>query len=181
VSSLNGHFKELGIDHNTNYPLRGNKGDVWDGGVRIPFILRFPDQVSPGTTSDVPFCATDLMASFADLLNLKIPSNAGEDSYNVMPALLGTGKVSDHPFVLQGRAGTLALRWGQWKYIPDPGNGDSDAESKLIPPDALPGQLYRITTDIGEQENLYNKHPEKVIMMDEMLTRIVEGTGRDVY
>jgi arylsulfatase A len=181
VSSLNGYFRDLGIDHNTNDPLRGNKGDVWDGGVRIPFVLRYPDLVKPGTTSDVPFCATDLMASFADLLNLEIPSSAGEDSYNVLPALLGTGQISAHPFVLQGRAGTLGLCWGQWKYIPDPGNGDHDAESKLIPPDALPGQFYRITTDTGEQHNLYLRFPEKVKMMDETLNRIVEGTGRDVY
>ncbi len=65
VSSENGYMKRLGIEHDANYPLRGNKGDVWEGGVRVPFILRYPGKVEASTYSDQPFCMTDLMASFA--------------------------------------------------------------------------------------------------------------------
>jgi hypothetical protein len=80
---------------------------------------------------------------------------------------------------LQGRGGILGLRWGEWIYIPDPGSGDSDAVQP--PPDAPPVQLYRITQDIAEEQNLYNKYPDKVHMMDGMLKKIVESSGREVW
>ena len=178
ISSEHGLFQQLGIDHDTNYPLRGDKGDVLEGGVRVPFIIQYPGKVEAGKTSDAPFCMTDLMASFGAMLDINIPANAAEDSYNVFPALLNEGSVSDHPFVLQGRAGILGLRWGEWKYIPAPGNGDNNSNP---PPDAPQVQLYRITEDINEQNNLFDQYPNKVHIMDEMLNRIKETSGRSVW
>lgn len=181
VSSDNGYMKRLGIDHNTNYPLRGNKGDVWEGGVRVPFILRYPGKVEASSTSDQPFCMTDLLASFASLLDIDLPQNAAEDSFDVLSVLMGKDQSEDHPFVLQGRDGTLALRWGDWKYIPIAGNGDWDGIGESIPDDAPSIQLYRINTDLSEQDNVYLKYPEKVKEMDEMLNNFREKTGQELW
>jgi arylsulfatase A len=181
VSSQNGHMIKLGINYNTNYPLRGDKGDVWEGGVRIPFIIRYPEKVKAGITSDHAFCMTDLLASFSTMLEVEMPDSAGVDSYDVLPALLGEGQVPEHPFVLQGRAGTLALRWGEWKYIPDCGNGDWDGLGETIPDDAPSVQLYRITDDISEQHNLYQDFPEKVQEMDELLSKFRKQAGMDIW
>lgn len=177
IPPTNGYFKDLGLKHETNTPLRGYKGNVWDGGVRVPFIIHYPDRVEAGKMSNTPFSLTDLMASMASLLGRKLPGNSAEDSFDVLPALFDEGPISDHGFVIQGRAGVLGLRWGEWIYISDPGGGDYNDNTSS----EAPVQLYRITDDISEQHNLYNKNPDKVYLLSEMLKRITETSGNEVW
>ena len=75
------------------------KADAWEGGHRMPFIVRWPDQVKAGTESDQLVCFTDLLATFADVLGVTLPEGAGPDSFSFLPAMTGdqaTGRVRDH-------------------------------------------------------------------------------------
>src|SRR6185436_18770234 len=76
--------------HNPSYVFRGNKADIYEGGHRIPFLVRWPGHVKPGVTSDQTICLTDFMATCAEILGVKLPDNAGEDSVSLQPAMLGT-------------------------------------------------------------------------------------------
>ena len=78
-------------DHNHNgaRPWRGVKRDQWEGGHRVPFIARWPGKIKAGSTSKQTICLTDLMATAAAITQAKLPNNSAEDSYNILPALLG--------------------------------------------------------------------------------------------
>ena len=180
------HYPDAGILHNTTYPLHGNKGDAWEGGTRIPFIVKYPASGSVGKTCDEPVCFTDFLASFASMFGKVLPDNAGEDSFNVMNTLLYGTKLPDRPFVLQGRGGYHALRWGDWKFIDDWRGGDNDPETRAkknnVPgPKTIPGELFDMKNDFTETKNLYTTHPEKVKEMTDVLNRIRETTNRQVW
>jgi len=96
ISPRNGHFEKHDIDYDPNGPLRGDKADALGGGLRIPFLVRWPGVVKPGTVSSEVICQTDLMVAFADLLDRPLPAGAAEDSRNVLAALKG-GPAPDEP------------------------------------------------------------------------------------
>ena len=99
-TSDNGCSKAAGIPqlqnqgHDPSAGLRGSKADIWDGGHRIPFLARWPGKVPAAARSSQLICLTDLMATCADLLGVKLPDTAGEDSVSMLPALLGTAKTT---------------------------------------------------------------------------------------
>ena len=102
--------------HYPNGDLRGMKADVFDGGHRVPFIVRWPDRVKTGSRSDQTICLTDLMATCADILGTKLPDNAGEDSVSILPALLGKDQAPLHDAVVHHSIrGSFAIRQGHWK------------------------------------------------------------------
>jgi arylsulfatase A-like enzyme len=156
--------------HDGARPWRGMKRDQWEGGHRVPFLVRWPGRVQPGSTSVQLASLTDLMATFAAIVGTALPSDAAEDSFNLLPALLGQADAPLRPYLLQqafGGARHLSIRRGPWKYLDHPGSGGNRYESNpgLKPfiltdtaPDA-PGQLYNLETDPGEKRNLYHEHP----------------------
>jgi arylsulfatase A-like enzyme len=155
---------------------RGYKADIWDGGHRIPFIARWPGRIKPGTKSDQLICLTDLMATCADILGVKLPDNAGEDSVSILPALLGKAdKPLRESVVHHSINGSFAIRQGQWKLELCPSSGGwSDpkpktAEAKQLPP----VQLYDMTKDVGERTNEYKAHPEVVARLTELLKKYI--------
>jgi arylsulfatase A-like enzyme len=159
-------------NHDAARPWRGMKRDDWEGGHRTPFIVRWPGKIDPGTTCDQPLSLVDVMATCAALVGFELPADAAEDSYNMLPALLGTqGEQPVRKFLLQqALEEALSIRDGQWKYLNHKGSGGNDYTAKdyLKPyiledtdPDA-PGQLYNLATDPGETTNLYSKYPEIV-------------------
>src|SRR5205814_10169750 len=77
----------LKLGHNPNYVFRGAKADVFEGGHRIPLVVRWPGKVKPGTKSDALACLTDVMATCADAVGAKLPDDSGEDSVSLLPAL----------------------------------------------------------------------------------------------
>ena len=111
-SSDNGYETAIGIKpleamgHFPSGPLRGYKRDVWEGGHREPFIVRYPGVVKPGTVSDALVHQADLIATLADLLGTKLPANAGEDSVTLLPVLRGSAS-SVRPSRMQIRAASL--------------------------------------------------------------------------
>ena len=140
-------------------PLRGGKYSIFEGGTRVPFIVRWPGRVLPGV-SDALLCQVDFSASLAALTKQSFDSRTAPDSQNILPALLGDSRIGRATLI--EHSGGLAVRQAEWKLIPRrPGakrvlNTDTDTGNN---PDF---QLYNLTTDLGETNNLAQAHPEKI-------------------
>ena len=163
--------KETG--HNPSGKLRGMKADVWDGGHRIPFVARWPGHTKPGTTSGELICLADLIATCAAILGENLPDNAAEDSYNILPALLGESR--DTPIreavVHHSGSGFFAIRQGKWKLVTRLGSGGWTKPRSAKPkPGGPKGQLYDMEDDLAEQHNLWLERPDIV----ERLTTLLE-------
>lgn len=158
-----------GKGHFPSAQFRGYKSDLWDGGHRIPFIVRWPGVVKPGSSCNQTVCEMDLMATCADLLGVKLPDNAGEDSVSFLPLLKGSRHRVRNALVHHSIKGNFAIRQGQWKLELCPGSG---GWSKGRVADA-PGQLYDLTQDVGERTNQYVQHPELVKRLIEELQKTV--------
>ena len=159
--------------HDGARPWRGMKRDSWEGGHRVPFLVRWPGKVKPGTTSSQLTSLTDVMATVAAIIGAKLPDNAAEDSFDLLPALLGECKAPIRPYLLTqafGGARTLSIRRGPWKYLDHAGSGGNRYETSpdlkpfLLPENApgAPAQLYHLGLDPGETKNLHGEHPDIV-------------------
>ena len=173
--------------HDGARPWRGMKRDQWEGGHRVPFIVRWPGQVASGKTSAQTICLTDVMATCASITGATLPRNAAEDSFNLLPVLLGKdeGKPVREFTLHQTWTFDLAIRRGDWKFLDHKGSGgnkyaaDSELAKFILPeaePDA-PGQLYNLTDDPGETRNLYKEHPEIVDPLKTLLEQ-AKKSGR---
>ena len=160
--------------HAANGNTRGQKADIWDGGHRVPFLARWPGRIKPGTSNDETICLSDLMATAAAIVGEKLPPNAGEDSYNILPALLG--ETLERPIreatVHHSVSGMFALRQGSWKLIVGRGSGGFTAPRKIKPKPGEPaGQLYNLAADPREEKNLYQEKPEVVTRLRKLLNK----------
>jgi len=160
--------------HYPSGPLRGYKSDAWEGGHRMPFIVRWPGVVEPGSVCDRLVHQADLMATFADIVGQSLPENAGEDSFSLVPLLRGEDREVRETAVSQSMRGLLAVRRGPWKLIFGKGSGGwSPGE------DAHPAQLYNLSDDLPEKQNLYAEQPEIVAQLNELMRRLVhDGRSR---
>ncbi len=152
-------------DHRSNHHLRGMKADIWEGGHRVPFIARWPGRIKPDTKSDQVISLTDMLATFAAIIGAELPEDAGEDSYNILPALLGASL--DGPIreatVHHSADGMFAIRQGPWKLIEGRGSGGFSEPRRIEPgPGEPPGQLYNLAEDPAETNNLYLDRPDIV-------------------
>jgi arylsulfatase A-like enzyme len=131
--------------HRINGVLRGGKYSAWEGGTRVPMIVRWPGRVPAGGVSPALVSLTDLEASLARLIGVKLPEKAAPDSADVLGALLGKSPVGRNELVEHkaGKAG--ALREGNWKYID--------------------GKLYDLSHDLSETNNLAKEQPERTKSM----------------
>ena len=172
--------------HDGARPWRGFKRDQWEGGHRTPFIVRWPGKVKAGTTSDQLLSLTDVMATCAAIVDAELPTDAAEDSYNMLPVWLGQqGDVPVRRFMLQqAQRLDLSIRNGQWKYLDHKGSGGNRYHRAHLKPYDLkdtdpqaPGQLYNLKTDPGETTNLYSQHPEIVKSMKAQLEKF-KSSGR---
>lgn len=173
--------------HDGARPWRGVKRDSWEGGHRVPLIVRWPGRVKPGSTSDEIVCLTDVMATLAAITGVDLPRDAAEDSFNLLPVLEGKATAPIRPYLLtQAFAGakTLSIRRGDWKYLDHRGSGGNRYDSNGLKPFALPeaapeapGQLYDLANDPGETRNLYSSEPEVVNELRALLERS-RGSGR---
>ena len=156
-------------DHGPAGAFRGGKYSAFEGGTRVPFVVRWPARVKPGV-SDALVSQVDLLASFAAMVDRLLPSGAGPDSQNMLDALLGTSRTAREHLVEQ--AGTLAIRQGRWKYIA-PGKGPRVNQNTNIElgNDPLP-QLYDLANDPGERTNLAASQPEKARELGALLDQI---------
>jgi arylsulfatase A-like enzyme len=155
---------------------RGSKANIYEGGHRVPFIVRWPGKTVPGTTCDKTICTTDFYATFADIAGFSesIPDNAAEDSFSFIKSLQG-GKDPRRPFTIHHSiSGKFAIRQGDWKLILDTGNGGGwndptagvETTAKLV-------QLYNLKTDPCETENLELQYPERIDTMVDTLAKAI--------
>ena len=158
--------------------LRGVKRDIWEGGHRVPFLGRWPGNIKPNSISNEVICQTDLLATVAAIIGAKLPDNAGEDSYSILPALLG--QKLDRPLreatVHHGASGTFAIRQGNWVLIDAP-SGDGNKEPQWFKEERgyqahrFPGELYDLSQDSSERRNLYGERSDKVRELKALLEK----------
>lgn len=165
--------------HDANGPLRGGKYQSFEGGTRVPFIVRWPGETTAGTTSEALISQVDLFASLASLIGASPPEEAGPDSAPLPEVLLGQSEGGRSRLVEQGVA-KLALRQGPWKYIPAGDHPEwvaakhNDPESPIATPEPPPDQamLFNLESDLGEQNNVIDDHPKRAREMAALLDSI---------
>lgn len=162
-------------NHKPAGPFRGGKYSAFEGGTRVPLILRWPAKVKP-SVSDALISQVDFPASFAVLTRQKLTSNDAPDSVNVLDALLGKTQAGRTSVVQQ--AGPLALRKGPWKYI-EPREGPRLNKSTNIELGNDPApQLYNLAEDPGETKNLASANPAKLQELEKELSQIRGKQGQ---
>jgi arylsulfatase A-like enzyme len=172
------------LGHDAVGGLRGMKGDAWEGGHRMPFIVRWPGRVKAGTVSDQTICFTDLLATFADICGVKLPADAGPDSFSLLPVLEGRqpeDKPVRGPIVMQaGSSSAMMIRSGDWKLINQLGSGGFSQPKTIKPGPGEPAvQLYNLRTDRTETTNLAAQHPDKVKeLLSAMQANVERGSSR---
>jgi arylsulfatase A-like enzyme len=163
-TSDNGPHKEGGHDpefFNSNGPLKGHKRDLYEGGIRVPFVARWPGKIKPGTTSNLPVAMWDVLPTCLEIAGAEAPAETDGISY--MPALLGQSKnQKKHKYLYWAfyeRGGKQAVRWGKWKGVR---NNVGKAPN-------APLELYDLTKDIGEENNISKQFPEVVSELDSFM------------
>lgn len=165
----------ISLERQGHFPsgdFRGSKTDIWEGGHRVPFIIRWPGHVKPGGSSSQLVCLTDVMATVAELTNVKLPDNAGEDSFSFLADLKETGHSRRASIVHHSLRGRFAIREGSSKLCLCAGSGGWTKGG-----DGQPVQLYDLAADIGERTNLQADKPDEVRRLNALLDTIV-ANGR---
>jgi len=158
------------MGHYSSYVFRGHKSDIWEGGHRIPFLVRWPAKIKAGSTNGQLVSLVDLVATCADIVQSKIPANAGEDSVSLLPVLLGKTDAPGHEAVVFHSAnGSFGIQQGHWKLELCQNSGGWGKGGVTN----APGQLYDLSQDISEQTNAYNQHPEIVAQLTKLLEKYV--------
>jgi len=163
--------------------LRGAKRDAWEGGHRVPFLARWPGKIPAGTTCDETVCHVDLLATLAAVLGVKLPAEAGVDSVNILPALLGEKRAAPlrEATVHHSGQGKFAIRKGDWVLIFAPTGDDNRrqgepawfAKDRGYAPHAEPGELFHLAADPAQKDNRYAAEPEKVRELTALMERYV--------
>ncbi len=166
--------KMIAAGYRPSGSYRGAKATIYEGGHRVPFLVRWPGKVAAGSKSEVTICTTDFFATFAELLGKKdeIPDNAAEDSFSFYPCLTGK-KDQTRPFTIHHSiSGEFAIRKGDWKLIMTRGAGGGWALPwKEIETTSEVVQLYNLKDDPGETKNLEDTRPEVVSELVKELAR----------
>jgi arylsulfatase A-like enzyme len=189
---MNDGYEDVGsFEHPCNGGLRGYKGSLFEGGHRVPMIVRWPGRVPAGSRCDELVTLLDLTASFAALTGQTIPRGGAIDSCNVLPAMLGEthSKPGRETFVAHvgGVAGKvpLAIRHGSWKLITEGGarpsfkDANQSNRAKLSEEDRKPF-LVDLAADPAESRNLAQENPGRVLEMKRLLENVIAlGDGLD--
>jgi arylsulfatase A len=168
--------------HRANFNNRGQKSDIFEGGHRIPFIVRWPGKVRAGSASDELGCLVDFTATCAEAAGLSLPTNSAEDSFSLLPAM--RSKELKRPIrdavVHHSGSGMFAIRSGDWKLVLGLGSGGFTRPVRIAPKPGEPaGQLYNLARDRQETTNVYSQNPEIVRSLTEKLERIrLSGRSR---
>jgi arylsulfatase A-like enzyme len=150
--------------HDASGGFRGHKADLYEGGHRVPFVVRWPGVAPAGTTSTRLVGTTDVLATLADVVGTPLPAGSGEDSFSFAEALRDPARTPPREagLVHHSVTGAFAVRQGKWKLLLAPGSGGwsdprpGSPEEKGLPPT----QLYDLESDPGESTNLVGEHPE---------------------
>ncbi|MGH8019520.1 MAG: sulfatase family protein [Opitutaceae bacterium] len=178
----NGHSHYTGWEdlvaagHKPSGPYRGHKGDIWEGGHRVPLIVRWPKHMAGNATNPQLVCLTDVFSTLAELVETNLPAAGAEDSYSFLAAALGKSPAQPQRTALVSHSnhGEFAWREGPWKLVFR--NRGPLQTSRGQPRVA---ELYNLDEDIGEQHDLSAQHPEIVRRMREALEEVIaRGSSR---
>ncbi len=171
-TSDNGAYVNDEDGHRPTGPFRGIKSQSWEGGTRVPFIVRWPARIQPGVSEDL-VSTIDIPATITAAAGITPTENSLPDSYNLLPALLGEQNAPRRDsLVLQCGSGHLSLRSGPWKFIPDLALAEgwkSPKKDPTVPP--RPG-LFDLSNDPGEKNNLAGDKPDEVQRLGDLLARL---------
>ncbi len=165
-------------------PYRGLKRDIYEGGHRVPFIVRWPGQIEAGSQSDEVVSQVDFAATFAEIVGYDLKSEEAIDSYNLLPVLTGEEyqRPLRHATVQNTNAGKYALRQGDWVLIDAPTGASKKESAKYLEYFGLEaygkghqGLLFNLKEDPRQSKNVYAEHPEKVEAMRALLKRYTSG------
>lgn len=166
--------QELLGSHTPMGIYRGGKYSIYEAGTRVPFIARWPRGIEP-CKQQALFSQIDVYASMAQLLNVKVSEGAAPDSRPTLPTLLGREQI-DAPFIIQQNLNnTLSIIVGSWKYISPSQAPAIERWTQMELGNAPCPQLYHLSTDPSERNNLATQHPEKVKEMKELLDGCVSN------
>jgi arylsulfatase A-like enzyme len=172
-------FDELAVlGHDPSYIFRGHKADIYEGGHRVPFIVKWPLKIKAGTSSAEIICTTDLLATCAAIVGDTLKDNEGEDSYNILPSLLGekTKQPIRKATVHHSINGSFSIRQGKWKLEFCSGSGGwsfpEPHQAKEL--GLYPIQLYNLEKDISEQNNLAEQNPEIVKELTVLMQKYID-------
>jgi len=166
------------LQHDPSGGWRGIKGDIHEGGHRIPLIVRWPGQVEAGRTSDVMLSLTDLYRTLASAMEAEVPAGNGEDSFDALPLWLDESPQPprDH-LVMQSFEGVLAIREGPWKLIFSRNHGGFSPDPFVA--EGPPGQLYNLQDDPGETRNRFESEPARVKQLEARIRDLIQaGSSR---
>ncbi len=166
------------FEHRANANWRGQKADIWEGGHRVPLVMRWPGVIAANSQSDQLVCLTDIMATLADIVGDELPAGAGEDSYSVLPVLLAQQRAEPlrEAIVHHSADGTFAIRRGPWKLAMKLGSHGFSAPKDIKPmPGGPQGQLYHLGDDPAEQHNQWLAQPRIVAELTQLLTQYQES------
>ena len=159
--------------HEPSYIYRGNKADLYEGGHRVPFVVRWPAKVKPGVSSAL-VGQIDFLATFADITGASVPATMAEDSVSFLPVLRGDRSEGRQGIVSQSINGSFAIRDGQWKLCLSAGSGGWSSPKPGPEEAGLPlVQLFDLSKDPGERKNLQAEFPERVAAMWTELEKII--------
>jgi arylsulfatase A-like enzyme len=168
---------ELVGEHHPAGPLRGGKYSMFDGGTRVPFILRWTGTVEPGH-SEAIVSHVDFLASFAGMVGVPLAGNAGPDSLDVLPALLGRSQEGRQELVTEGTQAKTVIRQGDWVCIPPHQGPAVNAHTNTELGNSPDAQLYDLSQDIGQIRNLADEKPELVAAMSARLDEVRQTPTR---
>ncbi|MFZ9935671.1 MAG: sulfatase family protein [Luteolibacter sp.] len=172
----NGHSARSGWNelikagHRPSGEFRGRKADIWEGGHRVPLIVRWPGRVPPGSRSGQLLCLNDVMATCAEVLGDELPPDAAPDSFSILKTMLGK---TDKPFrpnlVSHSVHGEFAFREGPWKLVFRlPGAKDKSRGKRTV------AELYDLEEDVAETRDLAAAEPQVVKHLTEGLREVVD-------
>jgi len=167
--------------HYSMGPLRGAKRDTWEGGHRVPFLARWPGKIKAGAVNGETICHADFIATVAAILGAKLPPDAGEDSFNILPLLLGEPHAQPvrEATVHHSGSGKFAIRKGDWVLIDSPSGDDNGArgepqwlkDERGYVTDKLPGGLFNVSEDLPERRNHFADNPDVVRELKALLEK----------
>jgi arylsulfatase A-like enzyme len=157
------------VNPKTGVEFRGGKGNLYEGGLRIPFIVRWPDKIKPGQVSDLLFNQVDILPTLAELTGVKAPADI--DGLSILPTLLGQDAVGheqqQHEFLYWEFGPQTAVRIDNWKGIQPKPNG--------------PWELYDLTQDVSEAHDIAAEHPEIVAKMKQFAAQSHDPVNAGTY
>ena len=143
----------------------------------MPFLMRWPEVINPGSKVDIAVCQTDYLATIADIVEVTLPENAGEDSYSLLPTINGEkydNSLRD-PVIHHSASGHFAVRDGNWKLNMFRGSGASEPSFIDSQHGEPPYELYNLEEDPGETNNLYFEYPNIADRLQRKITKVIEN------